>query len=369
MKICFLADSTSAHTKKWCDYFLSRGYEIIIISLTDGNIPGCKVYNFNVGETIYNNDIKKLFSYFGKIKRVKNIIKEEKPDIVHAHYATSYGLLGSLVNFKPYILSVWGSDVYDFPRRSVIHRGLLKYNLKKPSVIMSTSNDMKDEIQKYTNRDVMVTYFGVNTNVFKPIPNLKSSNVFTVGTIKSLFKIYGLEYLLKAFKELTDKYRNDKFKLIIAGKGEEEENLKNLSKELGIDKLVDFKGFLKKDELVNTYNQMDIAVFPSLQESFGVSAVEAQSCGVPVVCSNVGGLPEATNPGYSSILVEPKNTNELFKALEKLYLNKELRENMGKNGRKYVLERFVIEENFAKIDDVYQSFKRRNRWDIWERLL
>lgn len=360
MKICFLADVTSAHTKKWCEYFLNRGFEIIVISLTEGSIPGCKVYNFNVGETIYESDRKKLFSYFGKIKKVKEIIKKEKPDIVHAHYATSYGLLGALLNFKPYILSVWGSDVYDFPRRSFIHKSLLKYNLKKPSVIMSTSSDMKDEIQKYTNRDVMVTYFGVDTEIFKPIPGFKNKNEFTIGTVKSLFKVYGLDYLIRAFKELLDKYKDEKFKLIIAGIGEEKENLKNLSKELGIDELVEFRGYLEIDKVVDTYNEMDVAVFPSLQESFGVSAVEAQSCGVPVVCSNVGGLPEATCPGKSSLLVEPENVTELFKSLEKLYLDRDLRIEMGKNAREYVLDKFILKENFAKIESVYQSFKEES---------
>ncbi|WP_300408993.1 glycosyltransferase [Lagierella sp.] len=355
MKICYLADVTSAHTKKWCKYFLSKGYEIVIISLTSGEIPGCKVYDFNVGDTIYKSDINKLFSYFGKVKRVKELIKSENPDIIHAHYATSYGLLGSLLNFKPYILSVWGSDVYDFPRRSFIHRGLLKHNLKAPTLLMSTSTDMKKEIQKYTNRDVLVTYFGVDPDIYRPMEGLKMKDTFVMGTIKSLFKVYGLEYLVKAFKLLVDKYPKEKFKLILAGQGEEEDNLKKLVRDLNLENFVEFPGYLSIDDLVKTYNTMDIAVFPSLQESFGVSAVEAQSCGVPVVATDVGGLPEATNPSKSSLLVKPKDENELFKAMEKLYLDEDLRKTMGHNGRKYVLEKFVLEENFSHINKIYHS--------------
>ncbi len=355
MKICYLADVTSAHTKKWCKFFLAKGYEIVIISLTSGEIPGCKVYDFNVGDTIHKSDFNKLFSYFGKIKRVRELIREENPDIIHAHYATSYGLLGSLLNFKPYILSVWGSDVYDFPRRSFIHRWLLKHNLKSPTLLMSTSTDMKKEIQKYTKRDVLVTYFGVDPQVYKPLKGVKKEGIFTIGTIKSLFKVYGLEYLVKAFKLLVEKYPQDRFKLILAGKGEEEANLKALVKELEIENSVEFPGYLSIENLVKTYNLMDIAVFPSLQESFGVSAVEAQSCGVPVVATDVGGLPEATSPGKSSLLVKPENEVELFQAMEKLFLERELRENMGHNGRKYVLEKFVLEENFSRIDKIYHS--------------
>ncbi|MDO5018441.1 MAG: glycosyltransferase [Lagierella massiliensis] len=360
MKICFLADCTSAHTKKWCEYFLNKNYEIVVVSLTSGKIPGCKVYDFNVGETIHKKDLNKLFSYFSKVKRVKEIIKKEKPDIIHAHYATSYGLLGSMLKFKPYILSVWGSDVYDFPRRSFIHKYLLKYNLKKPDIVMSTSTDMKNEILKYTNRDILITYFGVDPKIFKPILGLKDKDTFTIGTVKSLYKVYGLKYLVEAFNKLVKKYPETSFKLILAGEGEEERNLREQVKNLNLTKLVEFPGYLSIEKLVKTYNKMDVAVFPSLQESFGVSAVEAQSCCVPVVCTDVGGLPEATKPGESSILVKPSNSDELFKAIEKLFLDEKLRTRMGENGRNHVIEKFVLEENFSKIDSIYKLILKEN---------
>ena len=130
MKICYLGDANSIHTKKLCEYFSSIGYDMTVISLNDGNIKDTKVYNLNKKTSGVKYEFSKL-SYLSTIKRVKNILREINPDVVHAHYVSSYGLLAALSGFKPVIMSVWGSDVYDFPKQSILHRNIIKYNLKK----------------------------------------------------------------------------------------------------------------------------------------------------------------------------------------------------------------------------------------------
>src|SRR5690606_14690363 len=116
--------------------------------------------------------------------------------ILHAHYATSYGLIGALSGFKPFVLSVWGADVYDFPRRSKLHKKLFQYNLKKADLILSTSEIMRNELKKYTAKEVLVTPFGVDTSVFckKDIAE-KDNSVINIGTIKSLEEKYGIIYI------------------------------------------------------------------------------------------------------------------------------------------------------------------------------
>ena len=128
MKICYLADANNIHTKKMCEYFANKGYDVSVISLNDGEIPNVKVYSMKV-ETLYSGSAFSKIHYLGKLKKIKKIVKEINPDILHAHYASSYGLIAALINFKPTILSVWGSDVYDFPKESFINKEVLKYNM------------------------------------------------------------------------------------------------------------------------------------------------------------------------------------------------------------------------------------------------
>ncbi|MDD7794972.1 glycosyltransferase family 4 protein [Clostridium sp. 'White wine YQ'] len=356
MKICYLANANSSHTKKWCESFVKKGYEVSVISLSDGVIDNVRVYSLDIDSNniTKKNDLFKL-NYLKKIAMVRKLVREIKPDILHAHYATSYGLLGSLASYSPLVLSVWGSDVYDFPNKSPIHRKLLKYNLAKADVVMSTSNCMAKEVSKYTDKDIFVTPFGVDINKFKVKLKERNENEIVIGTVKSLEKIYGIDILIKAFSIVKSKVNDKNIKLKIAGKGTLEKELKELVASLNLSNEVEFLGFLSEDDVISTFQSLDIAVFPSISESFGVAAIEAEACGIPTVISNEEGLMEATNPNKSSLVVKKSNIEELAEAIIKLINDASLRENMGRAGREYVENNYNIINNFNYVEEIYKQ--------------
>lgn len=356
MKLCYLADANSIHTKKMCNYFVKKGYDLTVISLNEGHIENVKVYSMNMLTTGGDGSLSKL-KYLKCIQEIKKIISDIKPDIVHAHYVSSYGLLASLIGFRPTILSVWGSDVYDFPKKSIIHKNIIKYNLKNADYILSTSYVMKKETEKYTNKDITVTPFGVDINKFKPLEEEIMRNEVVIGTIKSLEKKYGIEYLIRAFKKVKDENNNVNLKLVIGGKGSEEENLKNLCKELGIERETNFIGFIEQSSVVSYLQSFDIAVFSSIldSESFGVAAVEAQACGVPVIVTDVDGLMESTVPNVTSLVVKRESVDDLADKINRLVNDENLRNEMGLKGRQNVEEKYNILDNFSIIDNIYKS--------------
>ncbi|RDY25013.1 glycosyltransferase family 4 protein [Romboutsia maritimum] len=362
--ICYLADASNPHTIKWCNYFKSKGYDVNVISLNEGSIEGVKVYNFgfNVKELKNASPFRKV-KYISVIGEIKKIINEIKPDILHAHYASSYGLIGSLLNYKPYVISVWGTDIYDFPNGGFIQKLIIKHNLKKADYIFSTSKDMARETNKYTDKKIYITPFGIDIDVFKSMKIEENTTIekpFIIGTIKTLEKKYGINYLIRAFKLVKDQYKDKKIVLKIAGSGSQMDNLLNLTKELGIDKDVDFLGRLPLDEVSKTFNTFDIAVFPSLRESFGVAALEAQACEIPAIVTNVGGHPEVVLNNKSGIIVESENEEQLKDAIIKLLENQDLRNNMGKTGRKFVKENYEVNLNFNDIEKIYENIINKN---------
>ncbi len=356
MKICYLADINSAHTHKWLNYFKNKGYDIHVISLGNGEYEGVTVHCLDVTDNVMKkaSDRNKL-QYIKKIKRVKELVNEIKPDILHAHYATSYGLLGALANYHPYIISAWGSDVYDFPIKSPVHKMMLKYNLKKADYIFSTSNVMKEETQKYTNKNIEVTPFGVDINRF--VPRRTEKDEVVIGTIKTLEEKYGIQYLVKAFAQLKDRNPDMNLKLRIGGKGSQEDYLKGLCRDLKIYNDVTFLGFVNPDDVVKEFQNFDIAVFPSTldSESFGVAAVEAESCGTPIVVSEVGGLMESTKPGITSLVAKKASVEDLRDKIDMLVKDKELRLKMGTAARKFVEDNYNLEDNFAYVDKLYKE--------------
>ncbi len=275
------------------------------------------------------------------ISEVKKAIDLFKPDIVHAHYASSYGLIGAMLNFHPYFVSVWGSDVFRFPKYSLFHKYIFKYTISRADKLFSTSKVMKTEIEKYTTKKIFVIPFGIDVERFKPfeVEKVFNDDSLVIGTIKTLEKRYGIEFLIRAFANIKRKNPN-KIKLLICGKGTLLDELKNLTVELGVQDDTIFTGYINHDQVQFYHNKLDIYVAPSLEESFGVAVLEASACNKPVVVSNVGGLPEVVDNGITGFIVEPMNPNDLATAIEKLVRNPSLRLEMGRKGREKVFEEY-----------------------------
>lgn len=365
MKVLLLSDAYSIHTIKWAKSLNKKGIEIAVFSL-NFNENEANPYQNDTNVKVYycvDKNAKKRSSGFAKLSylsalpALKKAISEFKPDIVHAHYASSYGLLGALSGFHPYIISVWGSDVFDFPNISFLHKAVINYNLAKADRILSTSKVMAVETKKYTDKEVIVTPFGIDLDKFKPlnVNSLFDKNDIVIGTIKTLEEKYGIEYLIKAFAIVKNKYHNLPLKLLIVGDGSLSENLKNLVHDLNIEEETVFTGKIAH-ELVPVYdNMLSVSVSVSNSESFGVAVIETSACGKPVVVSDVGGLPEVVKDGITGIVVPPRNPEKTAEAIEKLVLDDSMRKQMGAAGREHVAQFYDWNKNVEQMVDIYRG--------------
>ncbi len=341
-----------------------NGCEIFLFGLTAtdlsyyDNMSNVKVYcygfKFHKNARAYRWIMGKVL-YFKALPKIKDKIKEFAPDIVHAHYASSYGLLGALTNFHPYIISVWGSDAYDYPKAGFVYKKLFKYTLNKADKILSTSNVMAKETNKYTNKEIGITPFGVDTNWFRPMPKLQPQNYFIVGNVKTLLPIYGIDVLIKAFARVVENNPNLPLLLNIAGEGSQKDELVALTKKLGIAEKVDFVGYILNDKLPEFYNSISVAVSLSVSESFGVVAVEAMSCECPVITSDADGFTEVVEDGITGFIVPKKNVEATANAIQKFIDNPELRQKMGTAGRERVKILYEWNDNVQTMISYYKS--------------
>jgi len=367
MKLLLLSDPNSVHTIKWAKSLADNGVDIIIFGLGDFTVndykkyPNIKVITLN--ESVIRNEgaLSKL-KYLKALPMINSIIKEFKPDIFHAHYASSYGLLGALSGFSPFVLSVWGNDVFSFPNKSFLHKRILQYNLKKADKILSTSHVMAKETKLYTDKNIEVTPFGINMEQFKPmeVKSLFGKDDIVIGTVKTLEEKYGIEYLIKAFKILSDKYQNLPLKLLIVGGGSLDKELKQLSKDLNIEDKTIFTGKVPFRDVPKYHNMLSVSVSVSVanSESFGVAIIEASSCAKPVIVANVGGLPEVVEDGITGFVVPPRDEKETATAIEKLILDKELRIKIGNSGRDRVRELYNWDDNVKQMMNIYKEMTR-----------
>lgn len=366
IKVLLLADPSSSHIIKWANSLYDSGLEVSIFSMSKYEQlqfnPGIMIESFKIPEWIKwkpdGNLLKSL--YLLALPKLKKIIKQNSPIILHAHSASSYGLLGALSSYKPFLISVWGNDVYNFPRKSDLLRKILEFNLSRADKIFSTSSNMAKETRKYSKVDVEVINFGVDTNIFKPTLEKEyfSQNDIVIGTIKSLEPKYGIFDLVDAFNLLKEKFPSVSLKLLIVGRGSLEKELNDYIKRLKLTESTVITGFIPFNKIPQMHNTLDIMVATSVEdsESFGVSVLESSACGRPVVVTNVGGLPEVVEDDVTGKIIPPKRPDILAKELEKLILNIKLRKDMGSAGRMRVVEKFNWKNNVEQMIINYKFF-------------
>jgi len=362
LKILILSDANSVHTQKWVQSLSERGIKVKLFSLFKPRQEILKKYkniNVEVASPDLKTKIKKLrqpnlskLKYLSSLKFLNRVIDDYNPNIIHAHYASSYGFLAYLCKGKPLILSVWGSDVYDFPSKSIINKLMMKLVIKKSKVVCSTSRAMKNLIEKdYRRYDIKVIPFGVDVKKFRSDKRFKN---FTVGTIKSIEEHNGIDCLIEAAKIVVKDYKKN-IKFLIVGEGSMAEKMKQKTQKYKIEDFFNFAGFIDHKKIVDYYNEISIFVAVSTRESFGVSILEAAACEIPSITSNIGGLTEVNLHNETGIVINPNDPIKLAESIIKLFENDKLRLKYGTNGRKRVLEKFNWEASVDKMMQVYKS--------------
>tara|TARA_Y100000591_G_C21823755_1_gene695247 strand:- start:163 stop:1257 length:1095 start_codon:yes stop_codon:yes gene_type:complete len=363
LKIILLSDANSIHTLRWVESLISKKFEIRLFSFFKPNEDLIKKYkklNVKVITPDLRANIKNLrnpnlskIKYLLAVPLLKKTIKNFDPSVVHAHYASSYGFLGVLSRFRPFILSVWGSDVYYFPYKNRLNKWLLKLVIKNSDKVCSTSFAMKKIIEEdYGRVDVEIISFGVDLKLFKP----KLNNLdFIVGTIKSIEDHNGIECLIDAAKIVIEEYKKD-ISFHIIGDGSLRSDLEKKAKHLNLENKIKFVGFVKHENVIKYFNELSIFIAVSERESFGVSILEAASCGIPSITSDVGGLVEVNVNNETGLIINPDDPRRLASSIVKLYDDRDLRLKLGKNARKRVEKKFNWEKNVNEMVKLYKTY-------------
>jgi len=177
---------------------------------------------------------------------------------------------------------------------------------------------------------------GIDTDLFHPIPKIKREKNRIIVTSSAETPLKGLHYLLEAVAEIS---LTRKIKLVVVGTLRKNGEIERLLTKLGIKECVTFTGCIGNDDFVQHYAKAFLAIVPSVYEGFGFPAGEAMACGLPVISTTGGALPEVV--GNAGILVPPANSRALVKAILTLMDHPEQAEQMGREGFNRVRDRFT----------------------------
>ncbi len=348
LRLCYLADAPYVHTRRWVQHFAGLGWETHVLSFRPAEIDGAKVHYVGGWERLGKA------RYLLHARRMRRMVRGLRPDLVHALHLTSYGFLAALCGVRPTIVSVWGTDVLEAPRLSPLHYFLTRFALGRADQITATGLRLAQATTRYApkGKSVTVIPYGVDLEVFKPRPRPRGEDV-VVGTVARLSPEKGLHYLMDAFARLARDH--DGVRLVLAGDGPERPRLERMVERERLGERVRFLGEVPHERVPAVLADIDVFAMPSTAEGFGVAALEAAAMEVPVVATNVHGIPDVVADGETGLLVPPRDAEELARALGRLLEDEVLRRRLGRSGRAFVQAHYSWAQNAAQMEELYRA--------------
>jgi len=322
-------------------------------------------------DTVDGVEVSRL-SYIGKVANT-NItpdlpfkLNNEEFDILHTHIPTPWSADWSriIANRKntPLVVTyhndIIGNGIASHIANFYNKTALTKLLKSVDKIIITQPNYLKYSPYLHNYEDkVEVIPNGVDVEKFKPASVEKEDNtLFFLSLLDEFHEYKGLDYLLEAV-EIVKKTIPD-VKLVVGGKGVLMDHYMKKTVDMGLSDNVEFHGFIPDDKMALYYSRANIFILPSissLQEGFGIVALEALACETPVITTDIVGVSSDLKGENAGLAVAPKNKEELAEAIIHLLENKELRIKMGVNGRSLVKASYTWKGIAKKMEKVYNE--------------
>ena len=308
---------------------------------------------------------RELSSIFWLLKRA------QKNDLIIADNWHPEGYLSILFGSRRNAILLHGAELLLGKGwfRQTLWKKWLCFTLQKASIVIANSEYTASLARNIAPKaNISIVPLGVDHNRFVPFANKKKiknkfrlQNKFVIGSISRLHKYKGYQTVFRALQSLPDTLKKDVF-YIIAGDGPDKRFLEEECKLLGIADIVQFVGFVSETDLPLFYNALDLFILCTEEvpegrkvEGFGLVFLEAQSCGIPVIGTRAGGIPDAVKENNGGLLINPKKNHELKNYIIRMITEPEFLRGMGEKARRRVLKEATWEHYFKKLYKTLES--------------
>jgi len=284
-------------------------------------------------------------------------------DVVHVHlgnetvgYCLEYALARRMRPKPRLVLSIYAPKAYTFPRS--LGEVVTALSCHSADLVLALSDFSKRDISgayRIPSSKIAVTYAGVDP-CFAPDTSHRRRDgdapfsLLFCGRLNGPHEQKGIDVLLKSLPTVLSRHQ---VVLNVIGTGPRLDQYRALARELGVEQNVRFLGFVEHDQMPAHYARAHLFVLPSRRESFGLVLAEAMACGLPVVATTAGAIPEVVKDGVTGVLVPPDDPEALASALGSLLNDHSRMKAMGAAGAERVRERFTWEKVAERVVDGY----------------
>ena len=321
-KILILADSGSIHTRKWLE-MLKPNYTIVLVSFSSEKISEVQCINLNLENKIRVEGGNAV--YLKKLWEINRIIKRIKPDLINAHYLTSYGFIAALLKRKriPLVLSVHGTDIMVSPQKNIFYRLLTIFTLKRADHIFSVAKHMTEEMVKYVKLPfdrITTIQYGVNIEQIREYR--KDERDIDFISTRNLYDNSNIDIIIKAFEKYVKKI-DSCAKLYISGEGYLKGEFEEYIKANSLSKNIVMTGHLSQEKLFELLGRSKFYISMTSSDGTSLSLLEAMSAKCIPIVSNISANLEWIEDGFNGYICNI-NYDSLFEKMNKMKYNFEL---------------------------------------------
>ena len=322
MRICFVSHSNAHFTRPYVDYFANAGCEVHLISAPRDDLPNA--INHHPLDREFNPRKERL-SYFWMHRSVRRMIREIDPDVLHAHYLSSNGLMAALTGFHPLVVTAHGSDVFDYSR-SRLRRTLIRFVMRRADLVNPVSRELEQSIRDLgvPQNKIFRATFGIDIDRFETQRPAQRSGPVRLICTRNLRPVYQNDRIIPALAMLRD--RDVEFEFTFAADGECENDLRSAIKQAGLDRQVRFLGGFTQDELPALLAGAEVYVSASAWDGTSICLLEAMASGLFPVVSAISSNSAWLDGARDALFFDPLHAEQLADCLQRAIEDTALRQ-------------------------------------------
>jgi len=275
--LCLLGDANSVHLRRWAQEMAARGFRISVVTARPQPLAGV--------EQVVLPPVRRSSDWLWRVGAARRAVAALAPDLVHAHYVTSYGFLAARIGRHPLVMTAWGSDLLLTPERSALMRALTGWTLRRADLVTGDSLDLVAAADDYgLRRPAVQLHWGADLARFAPV-DWRTRAPFEIVSLRSWEANYRIPVILQAVAALRREAPQRPLHLHLLGGGPDEAALRAQAQALGLMGVISFHGRLDDAGMATVLARCKSSVSVPASDATSVSVLESMAAGVPVVAS------------------------------------------------------------------------------------
>ena len=277
--LCLLGDATSPHVQRWAREMRQRGYHVSLITARPASIDGVTVRALR--------PVRRSLDWLFRVRETRRHVAELAPDLLHAHYVTSYGYLAARCGTHPLVMTAWGTDLLVTPGKSAWMRWLTGWTLRQADLITGDSASLMDAVAAFQPRcPTEEIHWGVDLQRFHPAPWSTKQGIQLVS-LRAWEPNYNIDTIIEAFALLQARWPGADLRLHLLGGGSLEGALRSQVHQAQLGQKVLFHGRLDDVGMTRVLADSRISISVPSSDATSVALLESMACGLAVVASDL----------------------------------------------------------------------------------